>query len=280
MIGLRELGFNPFGHRYPTPFRSLWDMYQFNAEAFYKAISDLRRSQTLIDMEGDAPKAVPLSDQAAHTFDLITASLGLDAAILNTNYALKVIMEFRAELEKGICTYAKAAERIKEIDTALRRELSVPKIFVVDARRANYHSVASELMGDEVAERFPKAIDDIEGAGHCLAFGEGMATVLHLMRVMETGLKELAAKLGIPYMPSWDAYLKKITDRLNEKHDAKTPEWKQDEPFFRDISGDLMTVKNAWRNPTMHVDRKYSAEEAEEIFLGVRLFMRRLALKV
>jgi hypothetical protein len=43
------------------------------------------------------------------------------------------------------------------------------------------------------------------------------------------------------------------------------------------LSGDLLTVKQAWRNPTMHIDRKYSVEEAEQILNAAKIFMQRLA---
>jgi hypothetical protein len=49
---------------------------------------------------------------------------------------------------------------------------------------------------------------------------------------------------------------------------------------MRDVSGDLLTVKQAFRNPTMHVDRKYGPEEAEEIYKAVRRFMERLAVEL
>jgi hypothetical protein len=55
--------------------------------------------------------------------------------------------------------------------------------------------------------------------------------------------------------------------------------WKRDEAFFRDIAGDLTVIKIAWRNPTMHIVRHYTNEEAEEVFRAVRTFMRRLATR-
>ena len=132
-------------------------------------------------------------------------------------------------------------------------------------------------MGKEVNDRFPKAIDDIEEAGKCLALGQGTACVLHTMRVVECGLKALAGALGIPYAPSWESYLKQISDKIGEKHKNKTAKWKREQSFYRDLSGDLLTVKQTWRNPTMHVDRKYSAEESEQIFVAAKHFMERLA---
>ena len=53
--------------------------------------------------------------------------------------------------------------------------------------------------------------------------------------------------------------------------------WKRDEAFYRDIAGDLQAIKIAWRNPTMHVVRRYSPDEAEEIYRAVRGFLKRLA---
>jgi hypothetical protein len=135
------------------------------------------------------------------------------------------------------------------------------------------------IFGEIVGDKFPSSIDDIEDAGKCLAVGQGTACVLHLMRVMEVGLKSLAGALSIPYAPSWESYLKQIAAKIGEKHKTKGVRWKRDEALFRDLSGDLMTVKQAWRNPTMHVGRKYSVEEAEEIYKAVRSFMNRLATR-
>jgi len=134
-----------------------------------------------------------------------------------------------------------------------------------------------DLFGQEVASQFPTARDDIEAAGKCLALGRDTATVFHLMRVMEAGLRVIATDMGIPYAPSWESYLKQIEALISAKHGAKSPAWKRKEPFYRDVSGDLAMVKIAWRNPTMHVVRNYSAEEADEVFRSVRAFMRRLA---
>jgi hypothetical protein len=100
---------------------------------------------------------------------------------------------------------------------------------------------------------------------------------MHLTRVLEVGLKSLAAPLDIRYAPSWESYLKQIRTKIDAEHKSKSIDWKRDEPFFRDVSGDLMTIKQAWRNPTMHVVRRYSIEEAELIYKAVRAFMQHLS---
>jgi hypothetical protein len=96
---------------------------------------------------------------------------------------------------------------------------------------------------------------------------------------MEVGLKALGKALGIPYAPSWESYIRQIADKIGEKHKAKGIKWKRDEPFFREILGDLQTIKIAWRNPTMHIVRHYNPNESEEVFRAVRGFMTLLATR-
>lgn len=159
--------------------------------------------------------------------------------------------------------------------TTVALELRAKKFVQLTASRAEYFSQLQPF-SEKVNERFPSAIDDIEGAAKCLALDQGTACVLHLMRVMEVGLKTLAAPLGVPYAPSWESYLTQIARNIAIPHGKKPPKWKKHEPFFRDVSGDLVNVKQAFRNPTMHVGRKYSPDEAEDIFRAVRAFMQRL----
>lgn len=165
---------------------------------------------------------------------------------------------------------------LQELKNRLFDELCEREFLYVPQGKARYYKEAA-LFGKEVNDRFPKAIDDIEEAGKCLALGQGTACVLHTMRVMECGLRALASSFGIPYAPSWESYLRQVSDKIAQKHKNKTAKWRREEKFYRDLSGDLLTVKQVWRNPTMHVDRKYSPDEAEQIFIATRAFMERLA---
>jgi hypothetical protein len=172
-----------------------------------------------------------------------------------------------------------AAKDLETLRDRILDQLDSRFFLFVAANRLDYY-IKPELFGEDVAIKFQAANDDIEEAGRCLALGQGTATVLHLMRVLEVGLKALAKMLKIPYAPSWESYLTQIQTKIAAKHKTKGVQWKRDEAFFRDLSGDLMTIKQAWRNPTMHVVRKYSAEEAEEIFRAVRRLMQQLATKL
>jgi hypothetical protein len=90
----------------------------------------------------------------------------------------------------------------------------------------------------------------------------------------------LAKALDIPYAPSWESYIKQIETKISEKHKHKGIKWKRDEPFFREVLGNLQTIKIAWRNPTMHIVRQYTPEEADDIFRAVRSFMRKISGRI
>jgi len=181
-----------------------------------------------------------------------------------------------AALDRTDLGPTEAKDLLKELRIRIFDELTERQFLYVPPERAKLYTEPM-LIGKEVNDRLPAAIDDIEEAGKCLALGRATACALHTMRILEVGLKALAAALNIPYAPSWESYLKQIGDNIALKHKNKTAKWRRDEKFYRDLSGDLLTIKQAWRNPTMHVDRKYSTEEAEQIFTAAKSFMVRLA---
>jgi hypothetical protein len=129
---------------------------------------------------------------------------------------------------------------------------------------------------NQVSMRFPSASEDISEAGKCLALERSTACVMHLSRVMESGLKTLAMAVGVKHQNDWGKYLNEIDIELQKRFKtsgARTAE----ERFFAEAQITFDAVRRAWRNPTMHVDKTYTMERAEEIMLSVRLFMRHLA---
>lgn len=215
--------------------------------------------------------------QEGSAFVYILGVLKDEALKVNLPSVRAQIDRIESKLKRETWEYNDMLTHVRELRNRLQDDLSTQHFLYVPDEFVAYYDNAGNLFKGQTITRFPEIVDDAEGAGHCLALGEGTACVLHLMRVMEVGLKALSKSLGIPYAPSWESHLTQIERRISEKYKDKTDEWKKDETFYRDVSGDLMTVKQAWRNPTMHVGRKYGREEAREIFNAVRNFMKRLA---
>jgi len=177
---------------------------------------------------------------------------------------------------KSLSTDAHLRNLVAELHNRLTDELAAQRFFHVSPEHTPYYETPM-LFGEATFTVFKEAADDIEAAGKCIAFRQGTATVFHCMRVLETALKRFAKLLGIPYAPSWESYLSQIQTRIKQKHRTKKVSWKRSEPFYRDIAGDLELIKIAWRNPTMHIVRKYTPDEAEEVFRATRTFMNRLS---
>jgi hypothetical protein len=156
-------------------------------------------------------------------------------------------------------------------------ELGSQLFLAIEPSKRGFYKPSNPPFGQLAFDRFPSAIDDILDASNCLALDQNTAVVFHLMRVMEVGLKVLAKEIGIPYAPSWESYLKQIRTNVEGDWKSKTDAEKARQPLYKDLAGDLQTVKIAWRNPTMHIVKKYTADEASQIYDCVKQFIIRLA---
>ena len=106
------------------------------------------------------------------------------------------------------------------------------------------------------------------------------------MRIMEIGIRALAKSLQIPdptrpIEKNWGSILERIwDDGISKKWPNGAARMNGDGALFDDLYASLDAVKNPWRNATMHVERKYTEEEANHIFAAVRGFMMRLAARM
>lgn len=140
------------------------------------------------------------------------------------------------------------------------------------------HYKQDTLFGEQVASAYPSAAHDIEQAGTCLSLGLGTACVFHCMRVMEIGLKACEGILGTGPNSNWGASIKSMTAALEANRSSID---KDTHLFYSEIIAHLSTVKNAWRNPSMHFDKKsYSTTEAEGILNAVKGFMVHLSTRL
>ena len=255
-------------------------MWKVDARIFYWTSSALARLHAVTKMGFEKlslDRNALLSEKYEQEMLPGLGRLAEELDIINARLTAASVRRLESSVKSKKCTHEVLADLTGDIDRRLRDELELVNLYVLDENKIKYFAPASVLYDQTVIDKFPLAIPDIEDGGKCLSFLQGTASVFHSMRIMEIGLKSLAKLLGIPYAPSWESYLKQINTRIGEQHQNKTPEWKANEPLFRDLSGDLQTIKIAWRNPTMHIVRRYEPDEAEEIYRAVKGFMTRLA---
>jgi hypothetical protein len=185
-------------------------------------------------------------------------------------------------IEKPI-TFREMQAYARELQGRLSDELSETKLWVVPDERNRF--LVKRQFGEAVEKNFNPATKDIREAGRCLALGRGTACVFHLMRVMEVGLRALGTSLNDERLdpkknPTWDTILKRGDAELKLPLKERSGEWRTDEHFFSTAHANLRAVKDAWRNPTMHVEQHYDPEDAEEVWNTVKGFMRHLSKKL
>jgi hypothetical protein len=168
--------------------------------------------------------------------------------------------------------------RIDDLRGRLLDQLETTYCLLLSASERRLYESSEPPFG-KAHSSFPSASEDMYEATKCLALGRSTACVMHLMRVVEAGLKCLAGTLQVPEQADWGGYLRKIEEELDariKKAGKRTP----DEQFFAEAKAMINNVRLAWRNPTMHIATTYTPERANEILQAVRALMSHLASKL
>jgi hypothetical protein len=259
---------------------SLWNMLLTYAKAFSVCCADLEMSRGLLFSACTHDANIQLNPTdgiATRLLDNLSAFRLLIVNIPTLNRLGAPLFRLETEINKA-SPALRIVQQIEWFQHAVFDELNGHVYYQVEPRLAQYYN-DNMPFGELMFQNFPSANGDIRDAGRCIALGQGTAAVFHLMLVAELGLAVLARHLKIPYAPSWESYLKQIETKMTQKHTQKTPGWKKQEPFYRDVAGDLQMIKLAWRNPTMHIvrGRNYDIDQAEQIYAATRTLMQRLA---
>lgn len=131
-----------------------------------------------------------------------------------------------------------------------------------------------------VAEKFPNSLYDFEEARLCMAYGNYTAVVFHLARALESILQKLSIKLEATvqdrngkFLP-WGTLLSNCRDKIDQLTNA------DEKRNWSETHGLLTSIKDAWRNPTMHPNRVYNGQQAAAILDAVKGFVERLSVLV
>jgi hypothetical protein len=174
--------------------------------------------------------------------------------------------------QAAVLVMRQAAESLRE---NIQFELDGRQFYAPNASYEKYYD-QPKLFGDAVFNNFGSAAEDIYEAGMCLALERGTACVMHLMRVQELGLKVLASTLGVTMQNDWGSYLRKIQETLDTRTKASGKR-SADEQFYAEAAASFDRLRLAYRNPSMHPEKSYSPERAEQILLAAKDFMNHLA---
>jgi hypothetical protein len=201
-----------------------------------------------------------------------------DVLALSHTSGLTSFFETKIVQKNKDYTYGELLNDLDTLSFNFSNELSERVFFRVENKKLEYFQ-KTDLFGHEVSVAFPSCISEIESAGNCYALEENEASVFHLMRVLERGLRVLAAKFGVDFNhTTWKYVIDQIESKVKKMDSSFGSDWKEQQKFCSQAATQFMFLKDAWRNYVMHVsDVPYDTGTAHSIFLHVRGVMRALA---
>jgi hypothetical protein len=261
-------------------------MFQFKGKTFYQLSRLLSALETYTSIAASGGSQLPDDVAPVEIVTTIHGTLRSYRARIEQAqlaFSLKGFDRFIESLATNTLTIRQVETQAKELQRRILDELDETNLWQVSKERTKF--LNRDLFGFEQTGKFSDSWKDIEEAGKCLAFERGTASVFHLMRVMEVGLQALGKSLNDPTLdpktnPSWEKILGRGDRELAKYLKDRTPEWQTNEEFFSTAHANLRAVKDGWRNKTIHVERNYDPEEAEEVWNAVKAFMRHLAQKL
>jgi hypothetical protein len=172
----------------------------------------------------------------------------------------------------------------EDIERTLGREFKIPTVLILNRDEASLFKPPFPLFGQTVADKFPGVTYEIDEAAKCLALGRATASVFHSIRCLEAAIEALSRCLGIPDpTKAADRSWFKLLAAMKAEIDRRWPPSQlpgDDARFFGEAHAALAAMQNPWRNATMHLEQKYTPDEARHILGMVEGFMKKLASRM
>jgi hypothetical protein len=201
--------------------------------------------------------------QQLSDFKATCGSLNLESAVDQ--------IERMISLLSAPCAARDLVQSFVELQNRIYDQLARRLFLQLDPTRSFLYGIDAPC-GIAINEKFPEAVKDLKEAANWYAVERNAATVYHLMKVMEVVLRRLAKKLQVRYSPSWGTYLTRIQGKLEAKS-RKSRMSRKRLQFLAECATRLTAVKDAWRDPTMHVAAEYTDYQTIAIFNTVTAFV-------
>lgn len=276
---------------------SLWNLLTFQAGPFLQATTQIQSLNQAIgflenSQEFDLSRK-DFADLRKNVRELLRACS--DLGLVVTFKAIERVDDLLEQIEKENAARALVSVEPKSrtllgsalgsVSSRMCDEMGGRLLLVVPADRVVHYEQPVPPFGTEVATKFSAATYEIEEAAKCLALDRTSASAFHSIRCLEAGIRALSRSLQIPDPTkakdrNWGMMLSTLKKAIDDKWPTSSHRLSGEGEFFENAYAALAAMQNPWRNATMHLDQKYTEEEAQHIFEIVRGFMRKLASRL
>jgi len=174
-------------------------------------------------------------------------------------------------------------ELLKDFRQRLYDALKRPKFLALNAREQEFYEPAEFHYGTQVSASFPSIVYEIDEAAKCLALGRTTASSFHSIRALEGAIRAISRCLSIPDPTkgmdrSWCKALNVIKNEMDNRW-PPSGRLSGDGRFFEGLHATLSAMQNPWRNATVHLDQKYTDEEARYMLALLALFIDKVPIR-
>jgi hypothetical protein len=190
-----------------------------------------------------------------------------------------------AHFTKETCNYPRC---LAAIQSRLEDELSLALFFRLPPEKKRYFDEPRHGW-EEIIDRFPNAVVDVEEMSKCFALSRYAAAVFHSVQVVEAALYELGTFLGVSDHESGWGSVKRELERIavKQKFGERNKLHQKHFSFIEQMHAVTEALNSAWRNKVSHTRGRlilmtsdFGPDVAEEIMISSRSFMRRLATEL
>lgn len=268
-----------------TGHMSLADMINFSLGDFTLVANALRGDEGFYKLPGLSGHK-PLDEDGGLSMLLREMKKQCDFVGLDTS--ANMIVRMAKRIEYGLLTDREMlSENLTVLRETIRFELedrffySYPK-----ARSARVRAFDDDWR--EIVMAFPSVGADALAGVDCWALEHGTASVFHLMRVAERGLRALARERRVTLKSGrlleyaeWEIILRE-TGKQRDALMNKPPSPKRDAAveFYSGMLLELQGFKDVYRNNVNHSRESYDALQAESVLNHVYAFMKRLSSRL
>lgn len=271
---------------------TLWEMLELSADNFHVAVTDLSWMEAFVEAAGRNAESITqfgadqvVSDDHRKLLRSKLSSLSRHLHHLELWVTWRAVRAAVAATKAPDIKWNEVQRRLFDIRSRMQDELAGVTFVAMNSRDRDYYEPSEPLFGSYVWHRFPSLDYEIDESAKCLALERSTASAFHSIRCLEGGIRALSRCLGIPDPTkaadrSWFKLLKVIKDAMDRRWPTTADRMSGDGKFFEEAYAALAAMQNPWRNATMHLDYKYSHDEAKHVFDVVGGFMRRVASRM
>lgn len=239
-------------------------MFPFYAVTFSLAVSGLQSaSHSLALVAGGHYDPEQAWGEALRALDDVQAACNGTPLELWLQRSLKIE---RVLAWIKVKNYPAAGVSLRELDADLRLEVVKYEALLIPPDRRRGYVEPLHRFGAAV-DKFKGAHDSMSAASRCYALNEWDASVFHLMRVLEQGLRWLAGNFPLTLkkpveLENWENIIGNIQARIDDelrKSVPRTPQRDDDLAFYGRAAAEFRYFKDAWRNHVIRMMKKRPA---------------------